>query len=68
MEFQILPETAESQEVSSFPADGHKPIVKMNNNQRLTESGRTMTISINHNRSTALERSVINYVLVCVCA
>ena len=30
------------------------------NSQRLTGSGRTMTIKINHNRSTALERSVIN--------
>ena len=28
---------------------------------RLTESGRTNTIRINHNRSTALEPSVINY-------
>ena len=29
--------------------------------QRQTESGRTLTTRINHNRSVALERSVINY-------
>ena len=30
-------------------------------NQRPTESERTLTVRINHNRSTALERPVINY-------
>ena len=29
--------------------------------QRQTESGRTLTIKINHNRINALELSVINY-------
>ena len=29
--------------------------------QRQTESGRTLTIRINNNRTIALERSVINY-------
>ena len=55
----------ESQEVSSFPEDGHQAILNKMNKiiQRLTESGRTMTVTrrINHNRSIALERSVINY-------
>ena len=42
----------ESQEDTSFPADGHQGVLnKMN----------TKSIKINHNRSTALERSVINH-------
>ena len=53
---------AESQEDTSVPADGHKAIInKANKSQRQTESGRTMTININDNRSTALELSLINY-------
>ena len=52
----------ENQEESSFPADGHNAILnKMNNKSIKTESGQTLTIRINHTRSTALERSVINY-------
>ena len=35
--------------------DGHQAI--LNRMKRQTESGRTLTIRINHNRSTALERS-----------
>ena len=47
---------------SSFPADGHQAILnKVMKSQRQTESGRTLTIRISHNRSTALERTVINY-------
>ena len=38
-----------------------EPSAQLSKNVRQTESGRTMTIRINHNRSTALERSVINY-------
>ena len=51
-----------SQRDSSFPADGHKVIqIKWTISKRPTESERTLTIRINHNRSTTLERSVINY-------
>ena len=46
-------EQKDKKTTSSFPEDGHQ------NEQ--TESGRTMTININHNRSTTLERSVTNY-------
>ena len=35
--------------------------------KRQAESGRTLTIRINHNGSTALERSAINYWSACVC-
>ena len=50
-----------SQEDSSFPADGQQTILnKWTKSQRQTESGRTLTIRINHNRSTSSERSVIN--------
>ena len=52
---------AESQGVSSFQANVHQAILNIINGQRLTGSGRTNTIKINHNRSAALERSVINY-------
>ena len=51
-----------SQRDSSFPADGHKVIqIKWTISKRPTESERILTIRINHNRSTTLERSVINY-------
>ena len=53
---------SESQEISSFSVDVHEATLNViTNSQRLTESGRTNTIRINHNRSTALEPSVINY-------
>ena len=50
---------------SSFPTEDHKAILNKISqrpaiSQRPTESGRTLAIRINHNRSTALERSVIN--------
>ena len=50
-----------SQGDSSFPIDGHKAILNKLNSKSKTESGRTLTIRINHNRSIALEQSVINY-------
>ena len=43
-----------------LPADGHQAILNKMDSHRQTESGRTMTIRTNQNRSTALERSVIN--------
>ena len=51
-----------SQGDSSFPTDGHNAILnKLNISQRQTESGRTLTIILNHNRRIALERSALNY-------
>ena len=51
-----------SQRDSSFPADGHKAILnKKNNKSKTNKSERILTIRIDYNRSTALERSVINY-------
>ena len=47
-----------SQRDSSFQSDGHKAIL---NKFRQTDSGRMLTIRINHNRSIALERPAINY-------
>ena len=54
---------AESQEQSSFSADGHQAILnKMNEKRQIqTESGLTLTTWIKPNRSTALKRSVTNY-------
>ena len=40
-------------------------LTKSTNSQILTGRGRTVTIRINHNRSTALERSVMNYCGLC---
>ena len=45
-----------SQGNCSFPTNGHKAILNKKTNRK-----RTLTIRINHNRSIALERSVINY-------
>ena len=50
-----------SQGDSSFPTDGHTAILNRLDSQRQTKRGRTLTIRINHNRSIALERSLINY-------
>ena len=49
------------QDDNSFPADDNWAILnKPRKNHRQTACGRTMAIRINHNRSTALERSVFN--------
>ena len=45
-------------EDSSFPADGIQAI--LNKMSKKSECGRTLEIRIKHNRSTALEQSVIN--------
>ena len=49
----------------SFPTDSpsHKAILNKLNSKSKTKkkSGRTLTTRINHNRSIALKRSVINY-------
>ena len=52
-----------SQRDSSFPADGHKAILNKMKNKSKTNRKRTNINNfwINHNRSTALERSVISY-------
>ena len=52
---------AKGQADSSFPADNHRRLskIKWTKSPRRTWSGRTLTIKINHYRSTALERSVI---------
>ena len=50
---------AESQENSSFPVDGHQAIlIKMNKIDK--DKQKADEHWLNHNRSTALERSVIN--------
>ena len=47
---------------NSFPADGHQTILnKRKRSRRQTECRQTMAIRINHNKSTTLERSVINF-------
>ena len=47
---------------SSFQTGSHKVILNELNSKSKTNRKRTnMTIRINHNRSIALERSVINY-------
>ena len=51
-----------SQGGSCFPTDVHKAILnKLNSKSKTNRKRRTLTIKINHNRSIALERSVINY-------
>ena len=43
-------------------ADGHQAILnKITKSHRQSESGRTIIIRINHNRSIALEQSAVNY-------
>ena len=57
---EIKTAQVKSQGDSSFPTDGHKTVlINWTVSQRQTESGRTLTIRINHKRSIALERSVI---------
>ena len=53
---------AKSQGDSSFPTSGHNAIInKLNSKSKTKESGRALTIRINHNRSIVLERPVTNY-------
>ena len=52
---------AESQEDSTFPIDGHRAIVNKTHKKSKTTRKRTNNDRINHNRNTALERSITNY-------
>ena len=54
---------AESQEVNSFPTDVHQVILNKTTKSSKTNRKRTHTLPIraNYNRTTALERSEINY-------
>ena len=59
---QLRRHKVKRQRTSSFQAHDHQAILNnMNKKLRQTESGRTMTIRINHNSNTALERSVTIY-------
>ena len=58
---EIRTARAESQEDSSFPVDGLQATLNKITSHRQTRNGRTLKIIINHHRSIAFERSVINY-------
>ena len=50
-----------SQGDSFFPTDGHKAILNKLNSKSKTNRKRTNITRVNHNRSIALERSVMDY-------
>ena len=58
---KIKTEQVKSQGDSSFPTDDHKAILNKLNSKSKMNRKRTNIDRINHNRSIALEWSVINY-------
>ena len=58
---QIKTSQEESQVDGSFQADGHQAVLNKMNKLLKTNRDRTNNHRINDNRSTALERTLINY-------